>query len=146
SLPVSAKQVLDSKRNLHLILSIPSAILLVIAIVVSLSINIKDALLLIVFTTAFNIANAQIGLIFNLKLPNFKWTNEASVIKQSMSVLFTMLAGYAYGGLIILSAIFLKKFINVSYLLPIWSILTIIYVFILSSWLKTKGCKIFSNL
>ena len=39
------------------------------------------------------------GLVVNLFAPKLKWKNEAEVVKQSASVLFTIIIGFASSGL-----------------------------------------------
>jgi ABC-2 type transport system permease protein len=48
---------------------------------------------------AYCLFTSVVGLTINLFTPKLKWKNEAEVIKQSSSVLFTMLIGFAASGL-----------------------------------------------
>ena len=43
----------------------------------------------------YGFVSAQAGLLFNLRLPNFSWTSEVTVIKQSIPVLLAMLVALA---------------------------------------------------
>ena len=86
------------------------------------------------------------GLLFNLLLPSLDWTNEAYAVKQSMSVLCTLLCGW-----LLFSVAAIGYFINdgrmsdMSYTL-ITAAVTVIISLVLRSIVMTYGEKRFASL
>ncbi len=93
-LPVSARQVLLAKLDLHLLVTLPPVLLLSLVLPLALGLDAICFLLIPLASLAFTCYYAQIGLLFSLLLPNLSWTSETVVIKQSVSVLLTILSGY----------------------------------------------------
>lgn len=117
SMPVSGFTVAASKVALHLLFtSVPSFLLSVVILVIS-KLDAPHSFLLIVFSQAFPLFTACLGLILNFKLPNFTWTNESVAVKQSASVVISMFAPIALliGGVLLYS--FAPTFLTPSVLL-----------------------------
>lgn len=60
----------------------------VLAVVCSL--QWASALLALLCTAVYTLLCAALGLLFNLRLPNFNWTNETVAVKRSGSVVIAM--------------------------------------------------------
>lgn len=146
SLPVSPWRVLKAKLRMHLILTVPVALLLT-AVAVAI-INPPAAFWVVMPVTVglFVLFTALFGLFLNLKAPNLNWTNEIVPIKQSMSVTVALFGGW--GIVIVLSGAYL---LLMQWLSPV-VYLGVVGVLLLSAdiglffWLKRKGTKIFSSL
>ena len=87
-----------------------------------------------------------LGLTLNLLKPNFSWTNETAVIKQSMTVLLTLVSGW---GIVILLA--LAYYLLSAHIAPIlFMLLSLILLAALTCgmlvWIKKRGTKIFAAL
>ena len=90
SLPVSAWQVLGSKLKMHLLLTLPMVLLCTGVLAVVCSLQWASALLALLCTAVYTLLCAALGLLFNLRLPNFNWTNETVAVKRSGSVVIAM--------------------------------------------------------
>lgn len=94
SLPVRGFDVLKAKICLHLLFTVPPALMLAAAFIYMLSPSWIIALAILVVAVIYPVFGACLGLIINLKLPNFSWTSETVAVKQSASVIFSTLGSY----------------------------------------------------
>ncbi len=98
SLPVTPNLIMKAKIGVNLTVLAP-AILDTILISVILGINLTRFLitLLIVISCAFFISIW--GMVLNLIFPNFTWTTEAVVVKQSIAAMIAIFSGIAMVGI-----------------------------------------------
>ena len=93
SLPVSARAILRAKLGLHMILiALPVEVCHAVMCVSIFADRPLLALLTALAPLPMLHLSGVFGLVFNLKNPYLDWANESVAVKQSMSVLFTMLA------------------------------------------------------
>lgn len=149
SLPVSPLQVLAQKLKLHFIVN--GVVSLVPSVVLSIMLGMKpvNIIITILIPIIFSLFSGLLGLMFDLKKPKLDWNTTAEAVKQSASVMLSLLLSVlavcvpaiAYPVLLsfeieISTEIFLActafYFILIS--LPIWY------------WIKNKGTKVFANL
>ena len=149
SLPVSPLQVLTQKLKLHFIVN--GVVSLVPSIVLSIMLGMKpvNIIITILIPIIFSLFSGLLGLMFDLKKPKLDWNTTAEAVKQSASVMLSLLLSVlavcvpaiAYPVLLsfeieISTEIFLActafYFILIS--LPVWF------------WIKNKGTKFFANL
>ena len=149
SLPVSPLQVLTQKLKLHFIVN--GVVSLVPSIVLSIMLGMKpvNIIITILIPIIFSLFSGLLGLMFDLKKPKLDWNTTAEAVKQSASVMLSLLLSVlavcvpviAYSVLLgfeieISTEIFLActafYFILIS--LPVWF------------WIKNKGTKVFANL
>ena len=103
SLPVSPKQICWAKMMVSFTLTVP-AILIIGAIAASSApMTATGYILLFATPLAFALFIALLGLLTNLKIHRFDWTNEIMVVKQSAGAMIPMFAGM----LLTLGALFL---------------------------------------
>lgn len=95
SLPVSGRQVLAAKLQLHLLLSLGPALFLTVCAEVVLRPSPVFALLLPAAAVVYTLLIGLLGLCLNLRMPNLNWTSETVPVKQSAGVLFTLFGGWA---------------------------------------------------
>lgn len=146
SLPVSAWQVLRSKFNMHMLLTgIPSLFCSVcVCIVLRPSAAVCAAVL--IFPLLFAALFAVLGLVLNLKIPNLNWTSETTAVKQSISVLITLFAGWILS--FIFAAVYYLLFMPVGalwFLVIASAVITVLCALCLL-WLKKRGTEIYKNL
>ncbi len=99
SLPVPAKTVMDAKLLTCFTFSIPCAIVGEIALLIALK-PVGSTLFATLITPIVNVLFvAIVGLFINVKFPMLNWDNEAQAVKQSSSVLLSMVAGLGTAGL-----------------------------------------------
>ena len=91
--PVENKVIFDSKIAVNLTLSIPAILVSGIIIRIGIEMNLIETILLFVTPIVYAFFVAVLGMFMNIKLPNYEWVNEVSVVKQGASTMFTMLVG-----------------------------------------------------
>jgi len=144
--PARTSDIFWSKYMLNILLMVPVSILAIFAVGIRAGMPLPGILGLTVATSLLGILMSLAGLIVNLWFPRFDWTSETSVVKQSMSVMMTMLAGFAFVALpIVLHFTLLSKYGFYGFVLTSISIYALLtgaaYLY-----LNTKGKKIFESL
>ena len=92
-LPVPAKHLYQAKILWNLTLALPFYLISVVALLLSLRPDAIFALHYCLLPAVYVVFHVTLGLAANLKLPLLNWETEARVVKQSASVLVTMLGG-----------------------------------------------------
>lgn len=146
SFPVKMFDVLKSKLTLHYIVTGPIATISTIVFACILKPSPLMIISMIFLPSVMVIMSGALGLHFNLKKPNLNWDNETLVVKQSSSVLFTMLSSIGILLLIILFCVLLGRVISIDVCMIIALCLLIIPTVLSFIWLKNKGSKILENL
>lgn len=144
--PVRTSDIFWSKYMLNILLMVPVGILAVFAVGFRAGMPIPGILGLAAASSLLGILMSFAGLIINLWFPRFDWTSETSVVKQSMSVMMTMLFGFAAAALpIVLYFVLLSKYGFGAFVLismGVYGLLAAIAYLYLNTW----GRKIFENL
>lgn len=83
SLPITTKQVYDSKILVNLTLTLPSSLLCAILLSIAMKPGVLGGILYFLIPAIFSILDAIFGMFVNILLPNYQWENEAQVVKQS---------------------------------------------------------------
>ena len=107
SAPIPAGAILAAKLKLHLCLCAVPTLLLSAAAGYVLRPGASGWIALLLVPQTFVLLNGAFGLMMNLCFPKLDWTNEAVPIKQSASVLLTMLPMMAYGIAVVIGFVFL---------------------------------------
>lgn len=146
ALPVSGKQVLTAKLELHLLLTCLPAIPLVCVIEWLIKPDLLSGIMIPIIAASFIMLMAEIGLAVNLKIPNLHWTSEIIPIKQSTPVAVAL-----FGGWLIVVAMagcyyLLHPYIGAGTFLVCAVLLFIVADSVLLRWLMGKGSKIFEQL
>ena len=146
SLPVTAWQLLRAKLLVQLLVTgIPMAgtsVLVLLAIRPAL----QEAVLLVVLPLLFVWLSAEFGLLMDLKRPNLVWTNEITVIKQRITVLLVMLAGWLYAAAIAALYFVVGADMGAAWYLLAWSVLTAALAVLLRRWLRRSGSRLLGRL
>lgn len=144
SLPVPAFRVLCAKASVQFILTlIPAALCSACAIFV-LKCTFLQSLLFIVFITSFVLLSALFNVFIGLKLPNLTWTNEIAPIKQSLGVAIAIFACWIYSAAFFV--LYMVSHMELCAYLVLSSAVTFVLAFIIYTFLKNKGSRIFSSL
>ncbi len=141
SLPVTPWQVLRAKLDLHLLVTLPPALLCLACGLVLLRtpwILVLLAGLLVALDVVFT---AAAGLMLGVTMPRFHWTSEMAVIKQNPSVLLALLVNWAAGFVLGVGVLVLAQFVSVE---AAW--MAALGILALADgaalrWLKTKGAE-----
>ncbi|MHB8129335.1 MAG: putative ABC transporter permease subunit [Mobilitalea sp.] len=108
SLPVSPKTIYLSKIAVNLTIISP-AVFDAILIGIVLKMGLLQTLFMVLVTIVCAVFISCYGLVINLLLPNFNWTTEAIVIKQSAASMVTIFTGFLVIGIQFLLLFFLPN-------------------------------------
>ena len=146
SLPVTPREVLGAKLRLHLLIALPAALLLSLAAALVLRPEPMLCAALFAIPAAFTVFMALLGLFENLRHPHLDWINETQAVKSGVSVLLTMLIGYAL--MIPAALVFVIWGARIpphARALGIFALLVLLDV-LLWRWLRTRGEALFARL
>lgn len=141
SLPVTPWQVLRAKLDLHLLVTLPPALLCLVCGLVLLRTPWILVLLASLLVTLDVVFTAAAGLMLGVTMPRFHWTSEMAVIKQNPSVLLALLVNWAAGFVLGVGVLVLAQFVPVE---AAW--MAALGILALADgaalrWLKTKGAE-----
>lgn len=141
SLPVTPWQVLRAKLDLHLLVTLPPALLCLACGLVLLRVPWTSALLAGLLVALDVVFTAAAGLMFGVTMPRFHWTSEMAVIKQNPSVLLALLVNWAAGFVLGVGVLVLAQFVPAE---AAW--MAALGILALADgaalrWLKTKGAE-----
>lgn len=149
STPVKPMKIFIAKALLAPIVSLPGVIFTAIASAVTLQLTVADILFIFFIPILACLFSGFLGICVNLRIPRFDWSTEITVIKQSLSVIFTLFLSMFFTAIpfvvAIIPAAFLERFSSV------WAYgICIIYFFLLVVleifYLATDGKKIWNEL
>lgn len=140
SSPVPFNKVLNAKLLTCITFYLPTAVVSGVLIPIALGTNVITGILFFLISILVALFSAYAGLIFNLLFPMFNWDNENKPIKQSISVLLTMLAGFVLAGLFGVLGYFVK--IDVRIIFAIIFVILLALTLVFRYLIKEKGLKI----
>jgi ABC-2 type transport system permease protein len=143
--PILPKTIFQSKIAVNLTITLPAILINSIIIAIGLKLTLQEFIVLLLMPTAYTLFTAVFGLVINLNLPNFNWTTEVTVIKQSAASMIATL------GAIIMVIIPIILFVVLSSINPLIvnggiTIILLIVTWGLYQYLNTKGSKILNSL
>lgn len=149
SLPVSPLQVLTQKLKLHFIVN--GVVSLVPSVVLSIMLGMKpvNIIITILIPIIFSLFSGLLGLMFDLKKPKLDWNTTAEAVKQSASVMLSLLISVLA---VCVPAIAYPVLLSFEIVIPteIFLACTAFYFILISLpiwyWIKNKGTKVFANL
>ncbi|NLK38889.1 MAG: hypothetical protein GX303_01395, partial [Clostridiales bacterium] len=97
SLPVSAMTVFSAKILFTLTLTVPTVLINAPLVIFALKLDLFKSIMTFLIPLLFCFLTALFGICVNLLFPNFKWTSEVSVVKQSMASIFGVLVPMTVG-------------------------------------------------
>lgn len=114
TLPITKKQICDSKILANLTIAIPFYVISVIFLAMPVKLTIMQLFWLITIPAAYLLFACVLGLTVNLAFPVFDWESEVRVVKQSMTTFISMLIGMLSSGIPLAISIFVsEKYKNV---------------------------------
>lgn len=147
SLPVNPGQVLRSKLLVQLILTGIPVLFCVICFVPLGKLSPLVLLLIALQALSYVLLSALFGLFMGLKMPNLSWTQEITVIKQSMGVMIAMFSGFGYTVLFCAGFLLLSGWkLGFSVYMCCFVGLNLILSAVLYLWLKKRGSILFTQL
>ncbi len=147
SLPVKNFDVLMSKLALQLILTLPGAWLFSICCWIVTSCDVVSGLMMLLVNTSVVILFGLYCLFLGINGCNLNWTNEITVIKQNLSVVFAIFGGWIAAIVVGFIYINLASYLvsPIGYLF-IWLIINVLLSIALFSWIKKVGLKKYEEL
>lgn len=97
SAPVDAATIYRSKMAVNISILLPVSILSSIFMSLCLKADIMSTLWMFVTPLAYVGFTSVWGIFINIKMPNFTWESEVTVIKQSMASMLGMMGGMLFG-------------------------------------------------
>lgn len=105
--PVQEKQIFKAKILLNLLISIPFILLNVIIANFIIDIKPLDSFFMFIIPSLLAFYMGILGLFVNILFPRFDYENETKVVKQSLSVLITMVFGFIGSAIILVPGFFI---------------------------------------
>lgn len=146
SLPIGAREVLRAKERMGMLLNTVPALLLVAVCAAVVRMTWYEAVLVFAAVCLCIAAVSDFGLFLNLKMPDFNWTNEASLTKQGMPVIIHIFGGWIFCILLGLGGVWLCKFAAAWTVLCAYILLFAVLFGVLHRWLRSRGAEIFGSL
>ena len=149
SMPVSARQILAAKLKLHELLCAIPTLFLSVAAAVTLRTDALGWAALVLIPQLFVLFSGAFGLMMNLLLPKLDWTSEAVAVKQSGSVLVTMLGLMVYTilacvGLFIL--VISQQLLSLQMYVLVFTAVSAVLCALCLLWLPGRGARRFDRL
>ncbi|NLV59731.1 MAG: hypothetical protein GXY67_13350 [Clostridiales bacterium] len=91
TIPVRSKDIFDSKILLALAVALPEYLIAVVFGLLAIKPSFMGALWIVAIPAVYIVFAAVAGIAVNLAMPVFNWDNEIRAVKQSASVVVTML-------------------------------------------------------
>ena len=94
TIPVRSKDIFDSKILMALAVALPEYLVAVVFGLLAVKPGLLGALWIVVIPAVYIVFMAVAGICVNLAMPVFNWENEMRAVKQTASVMVTMLIGF----------------------------------------------------
>ena len=149
SAPIPSGAILAAKLKLHVLLCAGPTLLLSAAAGYVLRAGVLGWIVLLVVPQMFVLLEGVFGLMMNLCFPKLDWTNEAVPIKQSASVILTMLPMMAYSVAVVLGFVFLvllNPILTPTTFLLIAVAVALVWLLLSALWLWRNGSRKFESL
>lgn len=146
SLPIDLFGVLKAKLLLHYFVTAPIATITSVVFAILLRPSPIMIAVMVCMPSVAILLFGAIGLVFNLKKPNLDWENETILLKQSASVLFSIITAYLILGVLIGFTFVLVKVMSIDVVMLVYLFLLALSCTLTVLWLKKKGAIILGNL
>ena len=136
SLPIEPKDIFKGKIITNLIITIPASIIANIIFYIGLKFEIKYLIFNLIISIVFAVISAILGIITNLYFPKMEWTNPTTVVKQSASVLVTILVVFILILVVVGVSIALVQVFNITNMMIILSTVLMMFLIVLFASIK----------
>ncbi len=146
SLPVRGRDVLRSKVLVHATMLAPVSTICSLILCIITNVSPIATLAVVLYTTSAAFVGAYIGVVMNLAMPKLEFTNETVAVKQSGSVIVTMLI--LMGLDIVHAVIFFTTFIVIPSWIMIFAVtlINILVCTVMEHYLSNGGERKFATL
>lgn len=97
SSPIEAATIYKSKMAVNISILLPVVVLSSLLMSIALKVDFISAVWMFITPLAYAAFTSVWGMFVNLKMPNFSWESEITVIKQSMASMLGILGGLIFG-------------------------------------------------
>ncbi len=143
TLPVEPSRIMMAKLGLQLIPQVPATLFLAATLQYFLAPDLLTGIAAVLICVVFAVFHAVIGLFFGVRMPNFDWTNETVVVKQSAPVMISMLGGLAlvagFCGIYFAVDDYVSANVYMLLIALVFSVLTVLAL----RWIKGRGASRF---
>lgn len=146
SLPVKTEAVLKAKLRFQFMISVPPTVLVALAVLYVTRPGIVQAILQLALPIAFTLFVGLFGLLMNLRHPRLDWTNEAQIIKNSVSVIVTMFASWGILIIPIVCLFLLSGVIAAEIIVFAFMLLVVLADLLIYRWIMSRGALLFNEL
>lgn len=146
SLPIDCKDLFDAKIKLNLVMEYGISLIAIILYFIVLRPSLFMMVLTIVFTFVVTMYSSHMGLLINLFNPKMDYENETVVVKQSASVIYTMLAGMGSTLILGVTGYMLSKYVPVNVIMIGVTIIVALLAAYLHKIIYTKGIELWESL
>jgi len=147
SLPCSEKKVFFAKIFVNLFITVPFLVVDIIIAIVALKISVLHALFVFLIPLLLLLFTSFTGLYVNLLFPRFDYENDTKVVKQSISVLVSMVCGVIATALLVgLGYLLIREFGNNIIVYLLTTLATAILALASFLLLRFSGTKLYQNI
>lgn len=147
SAPVTGQEVLYAKLYLHLSATYPPMVLFLAACLWVFRPTFWGAAVMCAVPLLYVWLMGNIGLIENLRRPDFDWVDESKPVKQDLPVLITMLLGWLLvGGAAALYLLAASAWVGLLPYAAVCAVLELLAALLTARWLRTRGAARFDAL
>lgn len=142
SSPIAVHTICLSKIAVNLTITVPAILINNVLLLFVLQTSLIESVLFFVLPITYAVFIAFMGMVVNMKFPNFDWTNEVTVVKQSAASLIATFAGFISIA-IPFAILFALPHVNQHiFILGVIVVLVILCV-IMYAYMKVKGEHVF---
>lgn len=139
SMPIDDLTICKSKILMNLTLQIPAALLAALVINIRFPLALSMRVLMFVTPVVCALFNSLWGMFINLKMPDYNWTSETALVKQSLPAMAGMLGGLV-GGMIPILAVLVLRQVDAGMLTGAITVVVLLGAWVL--WGQIKRSKI----
>ena len=147
SLPVTPWQVLRAKLEMQLLLTGIPVLICFLCLLFIYPYSLPQMLATVFLLLSYVLFSGLFDLFLGLLTPNLTWTNEMMPIKQSISVVLSMVSGFGYTILLCAGFMLLDGWkLGITGYLALFGGVTLALSALLWFWLRKRGCSRFASL
>jgi ABC-2 type transport system permease protein len=144
--PISPRSIFLAKAGFNILLIAPVSLIACVILKFTMELSILRTLIIMIICVLVSIFTGLSGLLINLWFPKMEWQNDVAVVKQSVSVLLSILPAMIVPTIIFVPIILSETLIRFE---VYGAIIALVYTTLnLICWklLMTQGVKSFNNL
>lgn len=140
TMPIRGGTVLRAKAAMHIMITVPAAVLCTAAMGIILEANALDCIAAALLAVAFTVFTAYFGVALNLKFHRFDWINETAAVKSGMSVMLAMFGSMAILAIpALLYALLAAEYISAAMYMALWAAIFAAVSMAFDAWFKKHG-------